>query len=143
VRKLLWLALATLFNNGQPASKDSDSVNNKARTFSQPFEQAEDARFFTDLTEEIEADDPAVTRLNWLIGLTERAETLLRHAFDAGPRSGMQRYRAQAAALSRFHGGLRGPKSPLPDLAHHYRQQALLRSPSALPEPPTEHVHAH
>jgi CRISPR system Cascade subunit CasA len=143
VRKLLWLALATLFNNGQPASKDSDSVNNKARTFSQPFEQAEDTRFFTDLTEEIEADDPTANRLTWMIGLVERAETLLRHAFDAGPRSGMQRYRAQAAALSRFHGGLRGPKSPLPDLAHHYRQQALLRSPSALPEPPTEHAHAH
>lgn len=138
VRKLLWLALAALFNNGQSTGKDSDGVTNKARTFSQPFEQAEDARFFTDLTDEIEADDPAANRLNWLVGLTERAETLLRHAFEAGPRSGMQRYRAQAAALSRFHGGLRGPKSPLPDLANHYRQQALLRT-----EPPTEHVHAH
>lgn len=146
VRKLLWLALATLFNNGQPTGKDSDSVTNKARTFSQPFERAEDARFFADLTEEIEADDPTANRLNWLIGLTERAETLLRHAFEAGPRSGMQRYRAQAAALSRFHGSLRGPKSPLPDLANHYRQQALLRTPSAtsaLPELPTQHDHAH
>lgn len=143
VRKLLWLALATLFNNGQPTGKDSDSVTNKARTFSQPFERAEDARFFADLTDEIEADDPTANRLNWLIGLTERAETLLRHAFEAGPRSGMQRYRAQAAALSRFHGGLRGPKSPLPDLANHYRQQAVLRDPSALPEQPTEHDHAH
>lgn len=138
MRKLLWLALVTLFSNGQADGNDSE--HNKASRFSQPFEQAEDARFFADLTEEVEADDPAANRLNWLIGLAERAEALLRHAFEAGPRSGMQRYRAQAAALSRFHGSLRGPKSPLPDLAHHYRQQALLRTPSDLPTEPA-HVH--
>ena len=141
MRKVLWLALVTLFSNGQADGNDSE--HNKASRFSQPFEQAEDARFFADLTEEIEADDPAANRLHWLIGLAERAEALLRHAFEAGPRSGMQRYRAQAAALSRFHGSLRGPKSPLPDLAHHYRQQALLRTPSALPDLPTEPAHVH
>ncbi|MDC6166473.1 type I-E CRISPR-associated protein Cse1/CasA [Paucibacter sp. XJ19-41] len=120
VRKLLWLSLMTLFNNG-PVGKDaSDSTKNKASDFAKPFEAVEDARFFADLTAEVEADDASAERLSWLIALTERAERLLRHAFNAGPRSGMQRYRAQAAALSRFHGGLRSPKSPLPLLAQHY-----------------------
>jgi CRISPR system Cascade subunit CasA len=54
--------------------------------------------------------------------LVERAAAVLHVAFEAGPRSAIQRYRAQAIALSRFHGTLRGDKSPLPELANHYRQ---------------------
>jgi CRISPR system Cascade subunit CasA len=123
VRKILWLALTVLFNNGTPGKESSDSVKDKASRFSRPFELAEDTRFFVDLNEEIEADDPDAQRLAWLLGLVERAATILRTAFDAGPRSAMQRYRAQAAALSRFHGALRGEKSPLPALAQYYRQQ--------------------
>lgn len=122
MRKLLWAALVTLFNNGASGGDASDSVKDKAGDFSRPFERHEDGRFFDDLTDEVESDDPAATRLQWLVGLAERAEAVLRNAFVAGPRSGMQRYRARAAALSRFHGTLRGPKSPLPDLANHYRQ---------------------
>lgn len=124
VRKLLWLALTVLFNNGVPGKDSSDSVKDKASKFSRPFERAEDARFFDDLNAEVEADDPTAQRLQWQQGLVERAAAVLKLAFDAGPRSAIQRYRAQAAALSRFHGGVRGDKSPLPELAHHYRQQS-------------------
>jgi CRISPR system Cascade subunit CasA len=56
-----------------------------------------------------------------------RAEAILKIAFDAGPRNGVQKYRAQSAALSRFHGGLRSDKSPLPELANYYRQQTNKR----------------
>jgi len=124
VRKVLWLALAVLFNNGAPGKDSSDSVKDKASKFSRPFEQDEDARFFDDLNEEVEADDPAAQRLRWLEGLVGRAGAVLHAAFDAGPRSAMQRYRAQAGALSRFHGTLRGDKSPLPELADHQRRKA-------------------
>ena len=72
----------------------------------------------------MEADDLLTQRLQWLQGLVGRAAAVLQAAFDAGPRSAIQRYRAQAAALSRFHGALRGDKSPLPELAHYYRRQA-------------------
>jgi CRISPR system Cascade subunit CasA len=124
VRKLLWLALAVLFNNGAPGKDSSDSVKDKASEFSRPFERTEDARFFDDLNDEVEAADPTAQRLQWLQGLVERAAAVLKVAFDAGPRSAIQRYRAQAAALSRFHGALRGDNSPLSELANHYRQQS-------------------
>ncbi|MBK6591277.1 MAG: type I-E CRISPR-associated protein Cse1/CasA [Burkholderiales bacterium] len=126
VRKLLWLALAVLFANGN--SGDSSEGNKaKASKFSAPFEAAEDARFFVDLNEEMEAVDSGAQRLQWLLGLADRAEAILKIAFDAGPRSGVQKYRAQSAALSRFHGGLRSEKSPLPGLANYYRQQSIKR----------------
>jgi CRISPR system Cascade subunit CasA len=124
IRKLLWLALTVLFNNGAASKDSSDSVKDKATRFSRPFEQAEDSRFFDDLTAEAEASDPAAERITWLLGLVDRAETVLRTAFNAGPRSAIQRYRAQAGALSRFHGPLRSDKSPIPELTNHYRQQA-------------------
>ena len=133
VRKLLWSALTVLFNNGVSAGDSSDGVKNKADDFTRPFEAAENIRFFDDLTSEVESSTPSQQRLSWTIDLAKRAEEVLQKAFTAGPRSGMQRYRAQAASLSRFCGGLGGPKSPLPDLANHYRQQ---RSTSH-----EEHVH--
>ncbi len=126
VRKLLWVALAVLFASGK-SGDSSDGNKTKASKFSAPFETAEDARFFDDLNEEIEATDPAAQRLQWTLGLVDRAEAILKIAFYAGPRNGVQKYRAQSAALSRFHGGLRSDKSPLPDLANHYRQQTMKR----------------
>ena len=87
----------------------NDSISDKAGRFARPFEQGEDARFFDDLALEAEAEDaeaPAL-RVQWLLGLVERAEAVLAQAFEAGPRSAMQRYKARAAALSRFHGALR------------------------------------
>lgn len=131
VRKLLWIALVVLFNNGK-SNDSSKSDESKATKFSEPFEKAEDARFFDDLNEEIDAADPAAQRLQWMLGLVERAEAILKLAFFAGPRNGVQKYRAQSAALSRFHGALRGEKSPLPDLAHHYRQQTNQRQEETL-----------
>jgi CRISPR system Cascade subunit CasA len=131
VRKLLWLALAVLFASGN--SGDSSEGNKaKASKFSAPLERAEDARFFDDLNEEIEATDRAAQHLQWTLGLVDRAEAILKIAFDAGPRNGVQKYRAQSAALSRFHGGLRSDKSPLPDLANHYRQQTMKRQEESL-----------
>jgi CRISPR system Cascade subunit CasA len=121
VRGALWSALALLFNNG--VSGREDSIKHKANDFARPFEKGEDARFFFDLTDEIESEDPVSQRMIWQIGLVDRAEAILKIAFERGPRSGMQRYRAQSSALSMFHGTLLGPNSPLPDLAHHYREQ--------------------
>lgn len=127
-RKLLWSALVALFDNGALGDgKARDAVADKAGVFSQPFEKGEDARFFDDLSAEVEADDTAAQRLQWQRDLVQRAETVLQAAFDAGPRSGVQRYRARSAALARFHAGVRGEKSPVPELADHYRAQAALR----------------
>lgn len=123
MRKLLWLSLATLFNNGMGSWDVSETIKEKATRFSQPFERAEDARFFDDLTSEIEADDSNAERLRWQAGLVDRAEAVLRAAFDAGPRSAQRRYRARAAALSRFRSALHGENSPLPELTHHWRQR--------------------
>jgi CRISPR system Cascade subunit CasA len=126
IRKLLWIALAVLFASGK-SGDSSDGNKAKASKFSEPFEIAEDVRFFDDLNEEIEAANPTEQRLQWLLGLVDRAEAILKLAFDAGPRNGVQKYRAQSAALSRFHGGLRSDKSPLPELANYYRQQFIKR----------------
>jgi CRISPR system Cascade subunit CasA len=129
VRDLLRSALVMLFANGESGDSNA-SIKNKASRFGKPFEQREDARFFEDMSQEIEAEEAehANQRLNWMKGLVLRAEAVLREAFDAGPRNSMQRYKARAAALSRFHGGLRGTKPALPDLAHHYQQEAAARA---------------
>jgi len=121
VRKVLWIALAVLFNNGKSDASSGDSTKDKASRFARPFEQAEDLRFFDDLNAEIEADDDAAQRLNWLLGLVDRAEAVLRSAFEAGPRSSVQRYRARSAGLARFDGTLRGARCPVPELASHYQ----------------------
>ena len=122
MRTALWGALATLFDNGDVKVRFSDGAKDKANRFTRPFELAEDHRFFTELNTEIEADDQEQAHLDWLLSMEKLAEDTLKRAFDAGPRSGEQRYRARAAALSRFHGTLRGAKSPLPNLRDHYRE---------------------
>jgi len=124
MRSVLWSGLVTLFNNGSEKSP-SDETKNKANRYAKPFELEEDHRFFTELNAEIEADDPDQARLDWLLLMKARAEAILKRAFEVGPRCGEQRYRARASALSRFEGALRGAKSPLPDLANHYREQKL------------------
>lgn len=133
LRNLLWSALAILFANGAGDERNA-STSDKAGRFARPFEQAEDARFFDDLALEAEADDAdrSALRVQWLLGLVDRAERVLVQAFEVGPRNGMQRYKARAAALRRFHGALRGPKPVLPELAHHYAQQR--RDAAAEPE---------
>jgi CRISPR system Cascade subunit CasA len=146
MRDVLWAALAMLFDNKAQSKrfpkctenkegvlnkrinhavqkeKFSDSAKDKANVFSKPFEQNEDARFFDELNAEMESDQPQETRLQWMLSMADRAETILKSAFDAGPRSSEQRYRARAAALARFHGGLRSDKV-LPTLADYYRRQ--------------------
>ena len=132
IRDLLRSALIVLFENGivkdyrhyRQASKAHET---KVSKFLLGFEATEDARFFDDLNEEMEAADPSAQRLQWLLGLVERAEAILKTAFNAGPRSGIQKYRAQSAASSRFHGGLRSDKFPIPDLVNYYRQQTIKR----------------
>ncbi|MDE3022327.1 MAG: type I-E CRISPR-associated protein Cse1/CasA [Pseudomonadota bacterium] len=117
-------SIKTLLDNAKPKN-ESSKIETKAskitKQFEQAFEQAEDARFFDDLNAEIEADDPDTIRLQWLLALVDRAESILKNAFVAGPQSGEQRYRARSAALSRFHGILRTEKT-LPTLANYYRQ---------------------
>ena len=122
MRTLLWSALGTLFDNGAARERFSDDAKEKANRFVKPFEQSEDARFFDDLNIELESDNPEETRLQWLLAMVDRAETVLKESFHTGPRSGEQRYRARAVALSRFHGVLRGDKTPFPTIADHYRQ---------------------
>ena len=130
MRKLLWISLSLLFANGENDS-GNDAISHRASRFAQPFEQHEDTRFFDDLAQHIEAEgaQQETVYLQWLLGLAERAEAVLQHAFVAGPRSGMQRYKAQSAALSRFHAGLRGGKKPpFPELVSYYAQQRTARS---------------
>ena len=126
MHELLEQALVLLFANGKQDKYKKDL----ASRFSKPFEQHEDARFFDDLAQHVEAEgaQQEAVYLQWLLGLAERAEIVLRQAFVAGPRSGMQRYKAQSEALSRFHAGLRGGKSAFPELANHYAQQRADRS---------------
>jgi CRISPR system Cascade subunit CasA len=121
MRGVLWTALATLFDNGIRNEQLTDGAKQKANVFGRPFELGEDARFFDELNAEFESNQPEAVRLHWLLSMAERAESVLREAFEAGPRSGEQRYRARAAALIRFHGGLRNEKN-LPTLANHLRQ---------------------
>lgn len=121
MRSVLWTALAALFDQGAAKDKFSDSAKNKAGDFTKSFEQAEDSRFFDELNTEVESDNPEEARLQWLLSMANRAETILKNAFIAGPQSGERRYRAQSAALSRFHGGLRSDKT-LPTLANHFHQ---------------------
>lgn len=132
IRGVLWTALATLFENGAGKEKFTDSASDKANLFAKPFEHDEDKRFFDGplgLNEEIESEHPENIRLQWYLDMADRAETILIDAFESGPRSGEQRYRARAAALSRLHGGLRSDKV-LPTLAQHYKDQ---QTRSALP----------
>lgn len=117
MRKVLWIALVALFSNGVVEKTASDSVKSLAARFAAPFEAGEDTRFFDDLNAEIEADDALGVRAVWLEDLMSRAQKVLEEAFVAGPRSGVQRYRARSVALSRFRGLLLGPTSPLPLLA--------------------------
>ena len=127
MNKLLEEGLVLLFANGRQDKYKKEL----ASRFAKPFEQHEDTRFFDDLAHHVEAEgaQQETVYLQWLLGLAERAEAVLQHAFVAGPRSGMQRYKAQSTALSRFHAGLRGGKKPpFPELVSHYAQQRTARS---------------
>ena len=127
VRWLIEKSIAILFNKGIREKKYAASLVERSKSFAKPFEKAEDLRFFDDLNEEIEAEDPSAQHARWQLDLVGRAEATLKRSFDAGPRSGMHRYRAQAAALTLFHFELRSDKSPLPELANYYRQQTMKR----------------
>lgn len=129
LRGVLWTALATLFDQGAAKDKFSDSAKDKAGDFTKAFEQGEDIRFFDALNDEIEAENPDEIHLQWLLSMAERAEVVLVNAFTAGPQASEQRYRARAAALSRFHAGLRNSKA-LPVLANHLRQQSIDKEPA-------------
>lgn len=129
MHELLEKALVLLFANG---SQDKHKKELASR-FSLPFERNEDRRFFDDLARHIEAEgeQEEVVYLEWMAGLAERARTVLQQAFVAGPRSGMQRYKAQATALEHFDDhihGRRGRKPVLTELATHYAQQRAARS---------------
>ena len=132
LRWLIEKAIAVLFNNGIREKKYAAALVESSKVFAKSFENAEDLRFFDDLNEEMEAVDPTAQHVRWQLALVGRAEATLRRAFDAGPRSGMQRYRAQAAALTLFHHELRSDKSPLPELANFYRQQATKRQEESI-----------
>lgn len=101
---------------------DRRTAKQQIEPFVRAFERAEDARFFDDLSREIEADDANAERLQWLIGLSKRAKNVLRSAFAVGPQCGERRYRARSRALSYFHGALRSDKH-FPALAQYLRTQ--------------------
>lgn len=144
VRKMLWAALVALFNSGAKDEKGkdkdaSDTVKERAALFAQPFEAECDAQFFLELTAEIEAEDRDAVRKQWLCDLADRAERVLRSAFDAGPRSGQLRYRAQSAALDRLRWQMRSDKSKLPALAQALKTRYPIPSRSTREE---NHEHA-
>lgn len=123
---LLRNSILVLLDGGKTRNNPRDipeSLSKKAAYLAAAFEELEDARFFSALNNEIESDQPETEHLNWLLSMASSAETILKRAFAAGPQCGEQRYRAQAAALSRFHAGLRSTKT-LPVLAEYYRQQS-------------------
>nr|WP_248279833.1 type I-E CRISPR-associated protein Cse1/CasA [Aromatoleum bremense] len=129
---LLRNSVITLFDGGKQRSNPSDipeSTNKKAAALIKSFEQGEDARFFNALNDEIESETPDEVHLRWLLSMAERAEVVLISAFTAGPQACEQRYRARAAALSRFHAGLRNSKA-LPVLANHLRQPSIDKEPA-------------
>jgi CRISPR system Cascade subunit CasA len=107
---------------GDKIDFDRRTAKAQVEPFLQAFERAEDARFFDDLNREIEAEDPHAERLEWMIGLSRRAEAVLRNAFVIGPQCGERRYRARSRALSFFHGALRSDKH-FPLLAHHLHNE--------------------
>lgn len=110
--EMLKYSLTGLFGNGAPNGKDKNVDKTRVRRFAQPFEAQCDAQFFPELIDEIEADDREAVREKWLLALAERAKRVLQSAFDAGPRSGQLRYRAQSAALGRLNADMRGSKLP-------------------------------
>lgn len=117
IHEVSWMleqALAVLFTNDaqSESNKKNDSIKERAKRFAQPFEALCDAQFFPELIDEIEADDREVVREEWLLDLAKRAKRVLQSAFDAGPRSGQLRYRAQSAALERLDRSMRGSKLP-------------------------------
>lgn len=123
---LLRNCITTLLDAGKTRANPKEipeSLSKKASILAKTFEQAEDARFFDALNEEIESEQPDIEHLKWLLSMAEAAEVILKSAFLAGPQCGEQRYRAQALALLRFRNGLRSPKT-IPDLANHLRQQS-------------------
>jgi len=125
IHSLLRRALEVLLDNGKERGRQEnipDGVREQAGRYAKPFEHAEDLRFFDALNEEIDSGDREQTRLAWYLSMAERARAILTAAFDAGPRSGEQRYRARTAALNRFEAGLRSDKV-LPTLADHYRRK--------------------
>lgn len=117
VRKSLWTALVVLFSNA--TSSASEPTKARAGLFARPFEAQEDRRFFQDLALEVAspADQRTGVRLRWQITLAERAETVLRDAFVAGPQSEQRRLKAQAGAIGALRRSLRSATPHLPGLA--------------------------
>jgi CRISPR system Cascade subunit CasA len=120
---MLELALVVLFNKSvhlvagekeffEAIKKLPASAKRSAGKFAVPFETQCDSLFFQELITEIEAADRGIARNRWLLTLADRAEMVLLSAFDAGPRSGQLRYRAQSAALTRLRSAMRGNKLP-------------------------------
>ncbi len=102
-RSAVWSSVALLLVNGIPPNRPYEKVvADRADFFATQFELQEDARFFLDLTEDVEADDRDAYRADWQVGLKGRALQTLEKAFDQGPRSGSRRYRARSAALDLF-----------------------------------------
>ncbi len=130
---LIYSLITLLINGDQKKDGNKNKKEKKlAERFTHDFEKKEDSRFFADLQQEIDAEETQREEvyLQWLLALAARAEQVLRHAFIAGPRSNMQRYKAQSAALSRFDAGLRSSKS-FPELANHFARQRASRTAHA------------
>ena len=115
---MLTQALMVLFTSDtlSESQKKDEVLKERAKRFSLPFETKCDAEFFPKLFEEIEATDRDATRNQWLLILADCAESVLKSAFTAGPRSVQLRYKAQSAALGRLRSMMYGNK--LPALAH-------------------------
>lgn len=145
VRKLLWRSILILLGGGESASDPPETQKQRASLYADSFEKDEDARFFADLTDEVDVlDSPEgaeAVRLAWQVGLVARGRYWLEQSFVAGPQSSMVRFKARAAAQGLFLGSLRGSKSPLKLYAQHLKKiksepsgKSTLQETQPLPE---------
>ncbi|KFB69420.1 hypothetical protein [Candidatus Accumulibacter vicinus] len=122
VARMLKISLETLFDGGRKREKNwkfPKGVEQKASKYVRVFDQGEDARFFDDLIIEIENPDQDDIFPKWQSQLLNRADKILNEAFDTGPQSGEQRYRARSTALEKFRNLVR---DKYPDFANYYLQ---------------------
>jgi CRISPR system Cascade subunit CasA len=108
-RKVLFPTAMTIFT-GAPGSRErarDDEVSKaRARTVSAAFERAVDARFFVDLSVELEvledSDARRAVRGEWLLALRDIGRHLVDEALAAAPDAAMRHYRIAARAHRRF-----------------------------------------
>ena len=114
VQRILSHAIQTFLARG-----DSDEASPEHRNLARPWlnrlDEVVDARFFEDLQDEFQADDPGEReriRNEWLMGgrdgIVDHARRILSEATDSLPCPSIHRFKARAGAEGLFEGRIRG-----------------------------------